>query len=83
VESVEPLLDDLETVDEDLREKEGKNADGEHRQGDASTLGDELDTPERQPEVDGEAREGPKQDCFAERQVGGSITNELGRPNPC
>jgi hypothetical protein len=64
VEGVEPLLDDLEAMDKDLREEERENTHGEHCEGDACPLRHELDPPERQPEIDREPRQGPEEDCF-------------------
>jgi hypothetical protein len=54
VQRVESMLDDLQTVHEDLGEEECQDADGEHRQGDPCSLRDELDPAEGQAEVDRE-----------------------------
>ena len=66
VKGVEAVFDDLEAVDEHLGEEEREDADREHRQADAGSLRDELDSPEGQPQVDGEPRQRAEQDCLAE-----------------
>ena len=65
VQRVESLLDDLETVHEDLGEEEREDADGEHREGDPCSLRDELDPAEGQTEVDREPGQRAEQDCLA------------------
>ena len=65
----ERVVDDRQAVGQHVDEDEREHPDGEHRERDPGPGAEQLEPPDREPEVDREAGERAEQDCLSEGHV--------------